>query len=587
MFTEKHFEPLSPPTSPRMSDTGADIRTYHWQHPSATENRGASPIRNIGSDEQKLPHQALRPPLRSHRSFPYSLGPSSRLQHEVPQEQAGDYALPSFREQELSQGPQPTAPSGLNPATYGGSAPNSPERRLTPHSPEDSTGEQQGDADEMDYEEPEQGEDDNKPPMTAAELRAQKRKMKRFRLTHNQTRFLMSEFARQPHPDSAHRERLSREIPGLSPRQVQVWFQNRRAKLKRLTTDDRERIMRSRALPADFDMTQALHSPFGAASQQAVGTPMPSPGGYFGQPESVRPLTLDTLRRVPDFDTYGHQQYISPTGVTPALGAFNFTPPQSATDTMSPSSAASNFTFHTHESPRRPPFGMSVGSHPNYPTSHSQLSRPYLHERLTRGAGEQTGSPLRTSVSYSNLQSTMQPLNQPQERAASLTDPYFFQARPQRSFTGPAGGPPGPYGLGFSYNSSSQSGSEQQQPYATPSSGASSSPSIPDYRRTSSHLAGPPIAGYPQFSTSPFAATQASQYPSYTQYAGQAYPNQYQQQTQRQYSQSFSGQTSPQTQYGAVTGQRQNYGQITMADQQEQGNGNSVEGGAPLPPSYE
>lgn len=46
-------------------------------------------------------------------------------------------------------------------------------------------------------------------------------------LTHNQTRFLMSEFARQAHPDAAHRERLSREIPGLSPRQVQVWFQNR------------------------------------------------------------------------------------------------------------------------------------------------------------------------------------------------------------------------------------------------------------------------------------------------------------------------------------------------------------------------
>lgn len=78
---------------------------------------------------------------------------------------------------------------------------------------------------------------------TPAERAAARRKMKRFRLvfvcaslrtstyhirlTHQQTRFLMSEFAKQPHPDAAHRERLSREIPGLSSRQVQVWFQNR------------------------------------------------------------------------------------------------------------------------------------------------------------------------------------------------------------------------------------------------------------------------------------------------------------------------------------------------------------------------
>jgi hypothetical protein len=88
--------------------------------------------------------------------------------------------------------------------------------------------------------------EDGSAPQTAAERRAERRKMKRFRyasilyhaltflqandrdsLTHQQTRFLMSEFAKQAHPDAAHRERLSREIPGLSPRQVQVWFQNR------------------------------------------------------------------------------------------------------------------------------------------------------------------------------------------------------------------------------------------------------------------------------------------------------------------------------------------------------------------------
>ncbi|PWY69850.1 homeobox transcription factor [Aspergillus sclerotioniger CBS 115572] len=96
----------------------------------------------------------------------------------------------------------------------------------------------------------------------SSDSKSEKKKMKRFRLTHNQTRFLMSEFTRQAHPDAAHRERLSKEIPGLTPRQVQVWFQNRRAKLKRLTSNDRERILKSRALPDDFDTTQVLRTPF-------------------------------------------------------------------------------------------------------------------------------------------------------------------------------------------------------------------------------------------------------------------------------------------------------------------------------------
>ncbi|KAL4758464.1 homeobox domain-containing protein [Aspergillus foveolatus] len=99
---------------------------------------------------------------------------------------------------------------------------------------------------------------------SSQDVKLDKKKMKRFRLTHNQTRFLMSEFTRQAHPDAAHRERLSREIPGLTPRQVQVWFQNRRAKLKRLTSNDRERMLKSRALPDDFDTTQVLRTPFGS-----------------------------------------------------------------------------------------------------------------------------------------------------------------------------------------------------------------------------------------------------------------------------------------------------------------------------------
>lgn len=87
-------------------------------------------------------------------------------------------------------------------------------------------------------------DDDTTTEQSAADQLASKRKMKRFRyvwlipkymeqyayndrLTHQQTRYLMSEFAKQPHPDAALRNRLSSQIPGLSPRQVQVWFQNR------------------------------------------------------------------------------------------------------------------------------------------------------------------------------------------------------------------------------------------------------------------------------------------------------------------------------------------------------------------------
>ncbi|GAB0146673.1 hypothetical protein EsHS_00007064 [Epichloe bromicola] len=151
---------------------------------------------------------------------------------------------------------------------------------------------------------------------TVAEERlAARRKMKRFRLTHQQTRFLMSEFAKQPHPDAAHRERLSREIPGLSPRQVQVWFQNRRAKIKRLTADDRDRVIRMRAVPDDFDNVQALHSPYGAfhgVTTMLSPSDLSSMGSSYSN-HGARPLMLDMRRG-------GGDSYLSRTGLTSSFG---------------------------------------------------------------------------------------------------------------------------------------------------------------------------------------------------------------------------------------------------------------------------
>ncbi|KAF4594988.1 homeobox domain-containing protein [Ophiocordyceps camponoti-floridani] len=151
-------------------------------------------------------------------------------------------------------------------------------------------------------------------PQTTEERLAARRKMKRFRLTHQQTRFLMSEFAKQPHPDASHRELLSREIPGLSPRQVQVWFQNRRAKIKRLTADDRERMVRMRAVPEGFDNVQALHSPYGAVHGLGMASAAESPFGNH----MLRPLMMDVRRQ--------DEAYMSSSGLTPSFGAVELGP---------------------------------------------------------------------------------------------------------------------------------------------------------------------------------------------------------------------------------------------------------------------
>jgi len=368
-----------------------------------------------------------RPLMRSHKSFPYLLDNKSNLNSRS--------SSPS-RLDDIEQHDVPNI-------TFGGSAPASPISRMTPPSTTDGASvekvEEQDDdiilddKDDM-CEEDIKGED--RPPLSAAEIRAAKRKMKRFRLTHNQTRFLMSEFARQAHPDAAHRERLAREIPGLSPRQVQVWFQNRRAKLKRLTSDDRERMMRSRALPDDFDMAQALHSPFG--NPHGLGTPLASPGSYnpsFPDSNMMRPLSIDTLRRGP------LDSHISPTGISPAFGGFTFTPPQSATDTLSPASAhgESPFGFPSaplDTSPRTSnPFSMGVSTPPAYAAQHS-IPRLTLHaDRIVRSRAESLNSPLRTSMSYSSA-----------DGLGGTPDSSHGEA-PRSSYSSSMM----PYGIGYSY----------------------------------------------------------------------------------------------------------------------------------------
>jgi len=253
------FIPLSPPLSPRMSayQPGSGSEWHEQSKPFDTTSDSESNMALVHSSISGLDMDMKRPMLRSHKTFPYQLRTSGcgGQQPDTPLNSSGTSPTPHVDGLGID-GLDDVQQNDLT-VTFGGSAPASPISNPTMVTPDiDRSEEQQqhhereGDSQQdlngldLDGEDDDIGEDEPQKPMSAAELRAQKRKMKRFRwarstlplgmhtngslsLTHNQTRFLMSEFARQAHPDAAHRERLAREIPGLSPRQVQVWFQNR------------------------------------------------------------------------------------------------------------------------------------------------------------------------------------------------------------------------------------------------------------------------------------------------------------------------------------------------------------------------
>lgn len=250
MVNERFTVPLSPPNSPRMSDRAAKTNDYYSQYaPHSTQHIPRSSIQHgqVSGHEQNrdYPYDQPRHPLRSYKSSPYVLGQSTSLGYQGSHDDSNHLSTEGFHGRMVSHGHQPVRTTDSQPTTGAVSSASSPTDRLTPRSESAHAKEQHDDDEVIDVGGDDQDDEAEKVTMTAAELRAAKRKMKRFRfaippadagwaaaltclrLTHNQTRFLMSEFARQAHPDAAHRERLAREIPGLSARQVQVWFQNR------------------------------------------------------------------------------------------------------------------------------------------------------------------------------------------------------------------------------------------------------------------------------------------------------------------------------------------------------------------------
>ena len=220
--------PLSPPTSPRLSTFQSDQAENSWQDHSKNQiDNNQESEGNMTLVHSDVPNLTLdtKPMLRSHKSFSYTLRAAGH-QPDTPPLNSSDGSPNTANPDDLSASLGEIPTNEIPQVSFGNSAPASPLSNLSPLSPKDDDDMGSHDLNGLNITLDPDADGDKKP-LSAAEIRAQKRKMKRFRLTHNQTRFLMSEFARQAHPDAAHRERLAREIPGLTPRQVQVWFQNR------------------------------------------------------------------------------------------------------------------------------------------------------------------------------------------------------------------------------------------------------------------------------------------------------------------------------------------------------------------------
>lgn len=178
----------------------------------------------------------------------------------------------------------------------------------------------------------------------------------------------------------------------------------RRAKIKRLTADDRDRMIKMRAVPDDFDNVQALHSPYGAV--HTINAPLTPPVDFGAQSYAehmMRPLMLDTIRR-PEGDSN-----MSPTGMSPSFGSIGFSSP----DMMSPMSATSNdrgyYSSHLasplSSGPRTSnPFARQGSLDTSMQMQNRQQMRPLqplqLRETMSRSRSDNLQSPLRSSMSW-------------------------------------------------------------------------------------------------------------------------------------------------------------------------------------------
>lgn len=205
-------------------------------------------------------------------------------------------------------------------------------------------------------------------------------------------------------------------------------------------------MLKSRALPDDFDMTQVLHQPYGGRTS---GTPLSSPGTHrpsFAANGDPKPLIVNTVKR-----GTGDDYPISPTSSTSAYGNYIVSPTSGApSENLSPTSTTSirtsisapnaNVAGANHRTPGTLPRSHSFSAayhHAWHPMQRLQLQTPDSRSR----AGS-LSFPLRTGLPYTggtlheNVDSSVpgmaQPLQSPVSQAGTDTASMrpIYQSRP-------------------------------------------------------------------------------------------------------------------------------------------------------------
>ncbi|KAL8913968.1 MAG: hypothetical protein Q9171_001353 [Xanthocarpia ochracea] len=208
----------------------------------------------------------------------------------------------------------------------------------------------------------------------------------------------------------------------------------RRAKLKRLTIDDRESMLKSRALPEDFDTAQTLNYAYDTPLHGGLG----GPSSFFhsSNPEYDKWRPFTTGRLSLSGETNGN---ISPTSVVSSLIDSSFSVP-GTTSPISPSSEMSHvFTPPT--------------SHRTSPRTSGSLPRSSSFAALHQAARRRHGSPLQQRLVRSRASSSAFPMHHtttPVEQAvhfpviplhAVQSEPYPQQTLSTYNGNGPGGDP--------------------------------------------------------------------------------------------------------------------------------------------------